>query len=157
MVRTGRYHTLLTALHSRHLTAFLVLDLDEDFLLIIFNIGMQELIEFGAVTLMVPGNLPIGCLPMYLSTFMSSTKEDYDPETGCLIWLNEFAEYHNEMLRTELSRIQEVHPHVTIIYADYYNAAMRFYRSPSNYGTVLPFLFTSFSYHLRSCILTMPE
>ncbi|XP_057471757.1 GDSL esterase/lipase At1g28580-like [Actinidia eriantha] len=97
-------------------------------------LAINELIEFGAVTLMVPGNLPIGCLPMHLSTFMSSTKEDYDPETGCLIWLNEFAEYHNEMLRIELSRIQEVHPHVTIIYADYYNAAMCFYRSPSNYG-----------------------
>ncbi|XP_057463519.1 GDSL esterase/lipase At1g28570-like isoform X2 [Actinidia eriantha] len=96
--------------------------------------AINELIELGATTLMVPGNLPIGCLPVYLTEYMSPNKEDYDPETGCLIWLNEFSEYHNEMLRIELSRIQQQHPHLTIIYADYYNAAMLFYRSPSSYG-----------------------
>lgn len=102
---------------------------------------MQDLIELGAMTLMVPGNLPTGCKPFYLTTYMSSIEEDYDCETGCLIWLNEFAEYHNEMLRIELNRIQERHPHTTIIYADYYNAAIRFYHSPSEYGTsVLPIL-----------------
>lgn len=110
---------------------------------------MQELIELGATTLMVPGNLPTGCTPFYLTTYMSSIEEDYDCETGCLVWLNEFAEYHNEMLRIELNRIQERHPHTTIIYADYYNAAMRFYHSPSEYGTsVLPILlYTSYRYH----------
>ncbi|XP_058200186.1 GDSL esterase/lipase At1g28570-like isoform X1 [Rhododendron vialii] len=98
------------------------------------NGGMQEIIELGATTLMVPGNLPTGCVPFYLTTYMSSIEEDYDCETGCLIWLNEFAEYHNEMLQIELNRIQERHPHTTIIYADYYNAAMRVYHSPSEYG-----------------------
>ncbi|KAH7858330.1 hypothetical protein Vadar_022566 [Vaccinium darrowii] len=96
--------------------------------------AITELIELGAMTLMVPGNLPIGCIPYLLTDYMSSIKEDYDRETGCLIWLNEFAVYHNEMLRIELNRIQELHPHTTIIYADYYNAAMRFYRSPFEYG-----------------------
>ncbi|XAR59230.1 Sinapine esterase [Bertholletia excelsa] len=93
-----------------------------------------ELIDLGATTIMVPGNLPIGCLPVYLTMYMSSNKEDYDPETGCLIELNEFSKYHNEMLRAELDRIQELHPHATIIYADYYDAAMRFYLSPLKYG-----------------------
>lgn len=98
------------------------------------SLAINELIELGAMTLMVPGNLPTGCVPYYLTTYISSNEEDYDAETGCLIWLNEFAEYHNEMLRLELNRIQELHPHPTIIFADYYNAAMRFYRSPLEYG-----------------------
>ncbi|KAL7211669.1 hypothetical protein ACSBR2_014508 [Camellia fascicularis] len=96
--------------------------------------AINELIELGAVTLMVPGNFPIGCRPTYLTNFMSSNKEAYDPETGCLIWLNEFAVYHNDMLKIELNRIQKLHPYATIIYADYYNAAMRFFRSPIEYG-----------------------
>ncbi|KAA8549720.1 hypothetical protein F0562_001262 [Nyssa sinensis] len=60
--------------------------------------------------------------------------EAYDPTTGCLTWLNKFAEYHNEHLQIELNRIRELHPHVAIIYADYYNAAMNLYRSPSKFG-----------------------
>ncbi|KAF5944503.1 hypothetical protein HYC85_018580 [Camellia sinensis] len=96
--------------------------------------AINELIELGAVTLMVPGNFPIGCRPTFLTNFMSSNKEAYDPKTGCLIWLNEFAMYHNDMLQIELNRIQKLHPYATIIYADYYNAAMRFFRSPIEYG-----------------------
>lgn len=95
---------------------------------------MQELIKLGAVTLMVPGNLPIGCSATYLTQFKSSNKKDYDPKTGCINWLNKFASYHNELLQWELSRIQEENPSTKIIYADYYNAAMRFYLSPQEYG-----------------------
>ncbi|KAK2982960.1 hypothetical protein RJ640_002645 [Escallonia rubra] len=94
----------------------------------------QKLIELGAVTLMVPGNLPIGCSSSYLTLFKGSNKEEYDPETGCLTWLNKFAEYHNELLRNELNVIQQLNPHATIIYADYYNAAMQLYRSPNKFG-----------------------
>ncbi|KAK3039946.1 hypothetical protein RJ639_027781 [Escallonia herrerae] len=95
---------------------------------------MHELIELGAVTLMVPGNLPIGCSSSYLTLFKGSNKEEYGPETGCLTWLNKFAEYHNELLRIELNRIQQHNPHTTIIYADYYNAAMQLCHSPKNFG-----------------------
>ena len=101
----------------------------------IHAIAMQELIELGAVTLMVPGKLPTGCSASYLTLFKTPNIEDYDPVTGCLNWLNEFAEYHNEQLKTELNRIRELYPHTNIIYADYYNAAMRIYRSPNKFGT----------------------
>ncbi|KAL6333671.1 hypothetical protein AAG906_028857 [Vitis piasezkii] len=70
----------------------------------------------------------------YLTLFKTQNIEDYDPVTGCLNWLNEFAEYHNEQLKTELNRIRELYPHTNIIYADYYNAAMRIYRSPNKFG-----------------------
>ncbi|KAL6546528.1 hypothetical protein OROMI_022249 [Orobanche minor] len=96
---------------------------------------IRELINLGAETMLIPGNFPIGCLPIYLTQFeVSSTAEDYDPKTGCLNWLNKFSRYHNKLLRRELSRIKKLHPHVSIIYADYYNAAMRFYLSPKEFG-----------------------
>ncbi|PWA98776.1 hypothetical protein CTI12_AA014950 [Artemisia annua] len=94
---------------------------------------VNELIEIGAQTLVVPGNFPVGCLSGYL-TVCGSEKEEYDPETGCLVRLNEFAEYHNELLQTRLNQIRELHPNVNVIYADYYNAAMKIYRSPDKFG-----------------------
>lgn len=98
-------------------------------------IALQELIELGAVTLLVPGNFPIGCLAIYLTKFQTSDETQYDSLTGCLNWLNKFAEYHNDQLKIELSQIRRLHPHVNIIYADYYNAMMHFYHSPYQYGT----------------------
>ncbi|KAL1537803.1 acetylajmaline esterase [Salvia divinorum] len=95
---------------------------------------VKELIQLGAKTLMVPGNLPIGCSATYLSQFKSSNKSDYNPKTGCLNWLNEFAQTHNKLLRAQLDLIQKENPHTDIIYADYYNAAMRFFLSPQKYG-----------------------
>ncbi|XP_071708887.1 GDSL esterase/lipase At1g28570-like [Rutidosis leptorrhynchoides] len=95
--------------------------------------AINELIEMGAQTLVVPGNFPIGCSSAYLTVCGSDTQE-YDPTTGCLIALNEFAEYQNELLQTKLIQIRELHPNVNIIYADYYNAAMQIYRSPDKFG-----------------------
>ncbi|PWA38793.1 SGNH hydrolase-type esterase domain-containing protein [Artemisia annua] len=95
---------------------------------------VNELIEMGARTLVIPGNFPVGCLSSYL-TACGSEKEEYDPATGCLVRLNEFAKYHNDVLQTKLNQIRELHPNVNVIYADYYNAAMKIYRSPDKFGT----------------------
>ncbi|KAL1560314.1 acetylajmaline esterase [Salvia divinorum] len=95
---------------------------------------INELIKLGAVTLMVPGNFPIGCSATYLTQFKSSNQNNYHPKTGCIKWLNEFATHHNKLLQSELNRIQKENPTTKIIYADYYNAAMRFYRSPLEYA-----------------------
>jgi phospholipase/lecithinase/hemolysin len=96
--------------------------------------SITELIHHGAITFLVPGYLPIGCSASYLAQFESPFKSDYDPVTGCLTWLNRFAQKHNFRLQIELNRIQQLHPHTKIVYADFYNAAMPFYRSPSEYG-----------------------
>ncbi|KAI7734234.1 hypothetical protein M8C21_011547 [Ambrosia artemisiifolia] len=97
---------------------------------------INELIDMGAQTLVVPGNFPIGCFPSYLTTGVSglSNKDGYDPITGCLTQLNEFSEYHNKMLQAKLNQVQELNPNVNVIYADYYNAAMQIYGSPAAYG-----------------------
>ncbi|KAF0920054.1 hypothetical protein E2562_032746 [Oryza meyeriana var. granulata] len=95
---------------------------------------ITELIGLGAKTLVVPGNLPIGCVPNYLMIFNSDNKEDYEPETGCLRWMNEFSQYHNRLLINELENLRKFHPDVAIIYADYYGAAMEIFLSPEQFG-----------------------
>ncbi|KAD4982836.1 hypothetical protein E3N88_19507 [Mikania micrantha] len=94
---------------------------------------VNELIEMGAKTLIVPGNFPIGCFPSFLTAYGSNSEEN-DPITGCLTKLNEFVEYHNTMLQTKLNQTRELNPNVVVIYADYYNALMKIYRSPNEYG-----------------------
>jgi len=91
------------------------------------------LINLGAVTILVPGSLPLGCNPAYLTTFATKDEEEYD-QAGCLKWVNKFFEYHNELLQMELHRLQVLYPFTNIIYADYFNAAMQFYKSPEQYG-----------------------
>ncbi|CAL9115016.1 unnamed protein product [Musa textilis] len=96
--------------------------------------AISELIQLGAKTMIVPGDLPLGCVPAFLEHFSGAIAGDYEPETGCLKFLNRLAEYHNQMLSRELSQLRRSHPHATIIYADYYNATVSIYRSPRRYG-----------------------
>lgn len=100
--------------------------------------AISDLVELGAKTLLVPGNFPIGCVPAYLDVFESNDAEKYDSETGCIRWLNEFSEYHNRLLLEELERLRKRHPHVTIIYADYYGATISFFHAPKLFGFKAP-------------------
>ncbi|CAL9162274.1 unnamed protein product [Musa hybrid cultivar] len=100
--------------------------------------AINDLIELGVKTLLVPGNFPIGCIPAYLDVFQSKNVEDYDSQTGCIKWLNEFSEYHNRLLQDELDRLRKLHPHVTIIYANYYDATITFFRAPQLFGFKAP-------------------
>ncbi|XP_071709099.1 GDSL esterase/lipase At1g28570-like [Rutidosis leptorrhynchoides] len=95
---------------------------------------INELIDLGAKTIVIPGNLPIGCSAAYLTMYYDSKNEECDNKTGCIIRLNKFAQYHNMMLINRLNHLQKLHPKVNIIYADYYNAAMQFYTYPETYG-----------------------
>ncbi|KAL3741746.1 hypothetical protein ACJRO7_017247 [Eucalyptus globulus] len=95
-------------------------------------VGM--LIEEGAVNLVVPGNLPVGCSAVYLTLFHSPDKSAYDPGTGCLKAYNVFAKYHNNYLKQELQNLREQYPHARIMYADYYGAALPIYHTPKHYG-----------------------
>ncbi|CAO2165751.1 unnamed protein product, partial [Urochloa humidicola] len=99
---------------------------------------ITELIQIGAKTLVVPGNLPIGCVPTYLMIFKSDKEDDYEPQTGCLRWMNKFSRYHNKLLMKEIKKLRKLHPGVTIIYADYYGAAMEIFLSPERYGIENP-------------------
>ncbi|KAF8110413.1 hypothetical protein N665_0084s0023 [Sinapis alba] len=85
-------------------------------------------------TIMVPTDLPIGCWASFLTQYQTSNKEEYNPLTGCLNWLNEFVEHHNKELQAELNRLQKLYPHVTILYADYYNALLHIFQEPARFG-----------------------
>ena len=68
-------------------------------------------------------------LSNHISTQHSKTQYD---QFGCLKWLNEFGEYYNHKLQSELDKLRVFHPRANIIYADYYNAALPLYRDPTN-------------------------
>ncbi|KAF8056197.1 hypothetical protein N665_1275s0008 [Sinapis alba] len=95
---------------------------------------ITELVDMGGRTFLVPGNFPLGCSVIYLTLYQTSNKEEYNPQTGCLKWLNEFSEYHNEQLQAELSRLRKLYPHVNIIYGDYYNTLLRLIQEPAKFG-----------------------
>ncbi|XP_026390231.1 GDSL esterase/lipase At1g31550-like isoform X1 [Papaver somniferum] len=97
------------------------------------SFAIKVLIKEGAVTFMVPGNLPIGCAALYLTKFRSPEIADYD-EIGCIKWLNEFSMFHNKLLQKELDILRVIHPHTNIIYADYYSVIMKIYQSPKSFG-----------------------
>ncbi|CAI0557894.1 unnamed protein product [Linum tenue] len=96
--------------------------------------SIKQLVELGAVTILIPGNLPIGCWPGYLTKFWSPNKEDYDPLSGCLVWYNNFAQHHNILLQQEIARLQKLYPHTNLMYGDYYGSATRFHRHPEKFG-----------------------
>ncbi|XP_066309287.1 GDSL esterase/lipase At1g28600-like [Miscanthus floridulus] len=105
--------------------------------------AMEELIAMGARAFVVPGNLPFGCTPLYLQRFGANGGWwDYDPGTGCLAWFNRFAQYHNRVLAARLDKLRRLHPDVTIVYADWYEATMSIFQAPGKLG---------FTNALRTC------
>ncbi|KAG7598570.1 GDSL lipase/esterase [Arabidopsis suecica] len=104
------------------------------FVIATISSSITELIGMGGKTFLVPGEFPIGCSVVYLTLYQTSNKEEYDPLTGCLKWLNKFGEYHSQQLKTELNRLRKLNPHVNIIYADYYNALLRLFKEPAKFG-----------------------
>jgi hypothetical protein len=48
--------------------------------------------------------------------------------------MNEFSEYYNKFFLEELDKLLKMNPAVTIIYADYYGAAMEIFHSPEPFG-----------------------
>ncbi|XP_010925692.1 GDSL esterase/lipase At5g45910 [Elaeis guineensis] len=95
--------------------------------------GVERLISNGAVDVVVPGILPIGCFPLYLQLYKSSNKDDYN-QFGCLKKYNKVASYHNQLLKIKLQELQQKYPGTRIIYGDLYNAAKQFVVNPKKYG-----------------------
>ncbi|XP_074570399.1 GDSL esterase/lipase At1g28580-like [Curcuma longa] len=58
--------------------------------------GVERLIALGAVDLVVPGVLPVGCFPLYLANYQTLNPEDYGPKTGCARRYNALSWLHNK-------------------------------------------------------------
>ncbi|CAM0957376.1 unnamed protein product [Alopecurus aequalis] len=96
--------------------------------------GIEAILDEGARHVVVPGNLPAGCIPITLTMYATEDRSDYDPRTGCLKKFNSVALYHNAMLRIALDQLQRRRPESRIIYADYYTPYIQFARTPHLYG-----------------------
>lgn len=71
--------------------------------------------------MVVPGNFPIGCLPIYLTRFKTNNSNAYD-SFHCLKELNNLAIYHNQHLQQSIEDLRKQNPNITIAYGDYYKA-----------------------------------
>ncbi|OAY67918.1 GDSL esterase/lipase At5g45910-like isoform X2 [Ananas comosus] len=98
----------------------------------IYN-GVEKLIGLGAVDIVVPGVLPIGCFPIYLTIFQSSNQGDYD-QIGCLKKFNDLSSYHNKLLKQALSKLQSKYSSTRIMYGDYYDQVYQMVQSPQSFG-----------------------
>jgi len=105
--------------------------------------GVEELIAEGAVDLVVPGLLPTGCFPMFLSTFSDKPAAAYGPRSGCVKELNTLSWVHNAALQRKVEELRARHPAVRIVYADYYTPAIQFILHAEEYGECI--------YKVRCC------
>ncbi|CAL9110748.1 unnamed protein product, partial [Musa textilis] len=96
--------------------------------------GVERLIGLGAADIIVPGVLPVGCFPLYLTNFHTPDPEDYGPKTGCTRRYNALSWLHNALLRKALDHLRRKHPAVSIRYADYYSQIIDFAVNPLKYG-----------------------
>jgi phospholipase/lecithinase/hemolysin len=101
---------------------------------------LQQLIAEGAKDLIVPGVMPSGCFPVYL-TMYTDPKEGHGSRTGCLKRFNTFSWVHNAMLKRALEKLREKHPGVRIIYGDYFTPIIQFILQPKKFGELLSFLY----------------
>ncbi|XP_057465115.1 acetylajmalan esterase-like [Actinidia eriantha] len=83
--------------------------------------AVRRVISYGAVRVVVPGNFPIGCMPIYLTAFQTNNSAAYD-EHHCLKHLNNFSIYHNDQLKQAIEELKREYPNAVIVYGDYYNA-----------------------------------
>ncbi|KAF8725552.1 hypothetical protein HU200_020086 [Digitaria exilis] len=98
--------------------------------------GLETIVRAGAVDVVVPGVLPIGCFPIYLTLYGTSNGGDYDGD-GCLKSYNGLSSYHNALLRRSLASLQRTYPHARIMYADFYSQVVHMIRAPQNFVSVI--------------------
>jgi phospholipase/lecithinase/hemolysin len=96
--------------------------------------SLQKLIAMGATDIVVPGVLPIGCFPIYLTIYGTSDAADYDG-LGCLKKFNDLSTYHNNQLQAQIRSLQAKYSSARIIYADFYSGVYDMVKSPASYGT----------------------
>ncbi|KAJ6305932.1 hypothetical protein OIU76_003064 [Salix suchowensis] len=95
--------------------------------------AVVKVIGHGARRVVVPGNFPIGCFPVYLSQFQPNDTAAYD-EFKCIKGLNSFSSYHNELLKQTVEGLKKQYPDVIIVYGDYYKAFMSIYQNAQSLG-----------------------
>ncbi|KAJ4777055.1 GDSL esterase/lipase [Rhynchospora pubera] len=93
----------------------------------------ESLLKQGATNIILPGNIPTGCTPIFLTLYASTNKLDYD-HLGCLKHYNTIALYHNIKLKEAVMQLRLKYPKAKIIYADYYEPYINFLQNPDQFG-----------------------
>ena len=93
----------------------------------------RELLDMGAARVVIPGNLPLGCVPSYLAAANETDPAAYDA-TGCLAALNLFSQMHNVLLQQGIRELRRAYPGATVAYADYFYAYVRMLRDAGEAG-----------------------
>ncbi|KAK9705498.1 hypothetical protein RND81_07G061500 [Saponaria officinalis] len=83
------------------------------------KVTVEEIIDLGATQITIPGNFPIGCVPIYLSLFKTNDSHMYD-ELKCLKEYNKLVQFHNDQIQKTILSLKKSYPNVSIIYMDYY-------------------------------------
>ncbi|KAF7012097.1 hypothetical protein CFC21_026331 [Triticum aestivum] len=96
--------------------------------------GVEQLVKEGGRYVVVPGQPPMGCIPIVLTLYASPNKKHYDPGTGCLRKYNALARYHNRVLVEAVYRLRIKYPATKIVYAHYYTPVKEFLREPIRFG-----------------------
>ncbi|KAH9611934.1 hypothetical protein KSS87_012692 [Heliosperma pusillum] len=94
---------------------------------------VEEIIDLGATHIAIPGNFPIGCLPIYLRLFKTNDLNMYD-EVKCLKKYNTHSKYHNDQLQKTIIELQKKYPNVAIVYLDYFGAFKEIFQHASLFG-----------------------
>ncbi|XP_044416299.1 GDSL esterase/lipase At5g45910 [Triticum aestivum] len=94
--------------------------------------GLQ-LVKEGGRYVVVPGQPPMGCIPIVLTLYASPNKTHYD-RRGCLIKYNALARYHNRLLVAAVYRLRIKYPAAKIVYGDYYTPVIELLNEPTRYG-----------------------
>ncbi|KAJ4794645.1 GDSL esterase/lipase [Rhynchospora pubera] len=92
-----------------------------------------SLLDQGVQHMVLPGVVPLGCLPRILTTYVSPNLSDYD-SIGCLQRYNNISQYHNRILQDAVKQLQIEFPKAVISYADYYQPITEFLAKPILYG-----------------------
>ncbi|KAJ3694259.1 hypothetical protein LUZ60_009739 [Juncus effusus] len=92
-----------------------------------------SLLDQGVMHLVLPGNLPTGCIPIILTLYASPNKSDYD-NLGCLKEYNTIGIQHNILLGIAVAKLRGKYPNARISYAGYGEPLLQFLRVPKQYG-----------------------
>ncbi|XP_074280779.1 GDSL esterase/lipase At1g28600-like isoform X3 [Silene latifolia] len=103
---------------------------------------VEELIGLGATQVVLPGNILMGCMPVYLAGSIPNDSIFYD-ETKCIKILNDFAKFHNDQLHQAIRQLQLNHPDIAIVYMDLAKGMKKILHHPTSFGHVVEGMMTT--------------
>ncbi|OEL25532.1 GDSL esterase/lipase [Dichanthelium oligosanthes] len=95
--------------------------------------GIGRLIALGPVHIVVPGILPTGFLPLFLTFFAGSFSETDFDQYGRLKSYNRLTQCHSSMLRKQVQILQGKYRSTRIMYADYYSQVYQMVQHPHKF------------------------